>query len=223
MPETFLHTLKRGVKELDISLNKGALNKYLLYYNELKIWSRAYNITGLEDDRDIAVLLFLDSLLYLKALPEYKDNPIRVLDVGSGGGFPGIVLKIAAPGVDLSLIEPSWKRVAFLRHTVKKIQIHDVTIIQSTLEEYAKNEGKRVYDVIVTKALFRVYEFIKKTEKLTAGGSILVLSKGPAYRQELDELYSRLGKRIDRYYIETIPLQLPLLHRERYLVKVTIP
>jgi len=197
------------------------LNSYALYHRELRRWSKAYNITGLKDDRDMAVRLFLDSLLYLKAFPALPGNP-QVLDVGSGGGFPGVVLKIARPELSISLLEPSWKRAGFLRHICRALHLSGVTVMEETLEEHVRNSGGTTYDVIVTRALFRTYEFIKKTEGIVSRGSVLILGKGPAYSEEIREVRSRLGDRIKDFRIETIAFKLPLTGMERYFIRVTL-
>jgi 16S rRNA (guanine527-N7)-methyltransferase len=229
--EEFLDTLTRGLAELDISPDREFMEGCALHHEELKKWSKAYNITALKRDRDIAIKLFLDSLLYLKVLPDSSvtSRTWRLLDVGSGGGFPGLVLKIALPGMELILLEPSWKRVAFLRHMIKKLRLKDVTVVQSTLEEMvAQQEGmdlsvnpeKALFNVIVTRALFRTYEFMKKTEGIITHGGSLILGKGPGYKEELNEVKLQLGDESSGYTIETIPLKLPFTDITRYFIRI---
>jgi len=202
------------------------LKKYAFYQRELRNWSKAYNITGLKDNRDMAIRLFLDSLLYLKvfpASPQVRTGHPRILDVGSGGGFPGVVLRIARPELSTSLMEPSWKKAGFLRHICNKLRLTDVTVIQSTLQEHVKSTGGIVvYDIIVTMALFRTYDFIRKTEKLLSRGGVLILSKGPTYCEEIKEAQTRLGNRIKDFNIEPIALKLPLTDIVRYFIRVTL-
>ncbi len=222
MAGDFLTTLEEGMKEIGIEPSEEMLNKYALYHRELKRWSRAYNITGLRDDRDMAIRLFLDSLLYLEAFPPASgDTRQRVLDVGSGGGFPGVVLKIARPDLRVTLLEPSWKKAGFLRHLCKRLSLSGVTVVQSTLEELARTGGEPPYDIIVTRALLKTYDLIKKTGGLLARGGILVLSKGPVYADEMEEAAVKLGDRLKGYRIERVSRRLPLAEMERHLIKVT--
>ncbi len=223
MAEDFLDILTAGLQELGIEPDKDILNKYALYHRELRTWSKAYNITGLKDDRAMAIRLFLDSLLYLQVFPAppgVRTGHLRVLDVGSGGGFPGVVLKIARPALSVSLMEPSWKKAGFLRHICNKLRLTDIAVIQGTLQEHAKSAGGEVYDIIVTRALFRTYDFIRKTEKILSSGGVLILSKGPTYCEEIKEAQTRLGSRIKDFNIETIALKLPLTDIERHFIRV---
>ncbi len=209
---------------MGIEPDEDILNKFAFYHRELRNWSKAYNITGLKDDRAMAIRLFLDSLLYLKVFPEpsqVRTGHSRVLDVGSGGGFPGVVLKIARPELSVSLMEPSWKKAGFLRHICNKLQLTDIAVIQSSLQEHVKSAEGKVYDIIVTRALFRTYDFIRKTEKILSRGGVLILSKGPAYCEEIKEAQTRLGNRVKDFNIETIALKLPLTDIERYFIRIT--
>jgi len=88
--EDFLDILTAGLQELGIEPDKDILNKYALYHRELRTWSKAYNITGLKDDRAMAIRLFLDSLLYLQVFPEPSQ--------GSGLGIPGYLMWAAGAG-----------------------------------------------------------------------------------------------------------------------------
>jgi len=221
--ENFLDILTAGLQELGIEPDEEILNKYALYHRELRNWSKAYNITGLKDDRAMAIRLFLDSLLYLKVFPDpprVRTRHPRVLDVGSGGGFPGVVLKIARPELSISLMEPSWKKAGFLRHICNKLRLTDTAVIQDTLQEHVKSAGE-VYDIIVTRALFRTYDFIRKTEKILSRGGVLILSKGPTYCEEIKEAQTRLGSKIKNFNIETIALKLPLTDIERYFIRIS--
>ncbi len=216
----FLDTLRAGLEELGLERKAEILDACAVYHGELKRWSRAYNITGLKDDREMAIHLFLDSLLYLKAFPPEPARP-RVLDVGSGGGFPGVVLKIARPELDLCLLEPSWKRAGFLRHICRVLRLSRVTVIESTLEEHARADGDTTYDVIVTRALFRTYDFIRKTAGILGRRGVLILGKGPLYREEMREVEKRLGSRPAGLDIETVSFRLPQAGIERYFIRVT--
>lgn len=210
---------------MGIEPEEETLNMYTLYHRELNRWSKAYNITGLKDNRDMAIRLFLDSLLYLKvfpAPPRGRTKHPRVLDVGSGGGFPGVVLKIARPALSVSLMEPSWKKAGFLRHICNKLRLTDITVIQDTLQEHVKDAEGKIYDIIVTRALFRTYDFIRKTEKILSKEGVLILSKGPAYCEEIKEAQTRFGSKIRDFNIETISLKLPLTDIERHFIKVTL-
>jgi 16S rRNA (guanine527-N7)-methyltransferase len=223
MAADFLSVLVKGLEELSIPFNNLSLERYHGYYTELIRWSKRYNITGLRGPGEIATRLFLDSLLYLKAFPDTYDRPPgRLLDVGSGGGFPGAVLKIARPWLKVTLLEPSRKKASFLRHLINKLELSGIMVVQNSIEEYAKAGTVTVFDIVVTKALFRTYDFIKKTAGLTSRGSTLILSKGPGFGEELEEVYSKLDIEAEKLRIETIDFRLPHTDIRRYLIRITL-
>lgn len=223
--DNFIGFIRVGLDRLGIKHDAELLNKFGVYYSELRKWSRAYNITALRGEREIALKLFIDSLLYLKGFPEPQKKDLCLLDVGSGGGFPGLVIKTVRPELSVSLLEPSWKRAAFLRHMAGKLRLTDVSVLQGTIEEMSASykdsrSDKRPYlfDVVLTKALFRTYEFIKKVGGLVAPGGLLILSKGPGYEDELKEVHSKLGDRASDYRIEVVGIDLPMTGITRYFI-----
>lgn len=198
--------LKKGLRELSLSVRSEQLKAFMTYLGELKKWSKVYNLTSIRKDEDIIIKHFLDSLLYLKALPE---GNIVVVDVGSGAGFPGIPVKIIRPEIRLYLLEPSMKKAGFLMHMVKTLRFEGVEVIEKRVEEVS---GLKV-DVAITRALFEIKEFYKKASHLLGEGGRLILSKGPKVEKEIKEIGEGL-----RY--EILKVRLPLTDIYRYIVTI---
>jgi len=178
--------IKDGLIELGLTPSTEQINAFITYLFELKRWNKAYNLTGLKTDEDIIIKHFLDSLLYLKAMPEGK---ISVADIGSGAGFPGIPIKIIRPETEMYLIEPSRKKSAFLRHIIKELQLKKIEVIEKRIEETKGiQELPLSVDVAVTRALFSIKEFIKKASHIVKQGGILILNKGPKVNEEIKAL-----------------------------------
>ena len=114
--------LKSGLAELGLPSSDEQINAFMTYLSELKKWNRAYNLTGLAKDEDIVIKHFLDSLLYLKAIPQ---GALHIADVGTGAGFPGIPITIIRPETEMHLIEPSGKKAVFLRHIIWQLQFKE--------------------------------------------------------------------------------------------------
>ena len=93
--------LKKGLDELSFLCSEEQINAFMTYLSELKKWNRAYNLTALKTDRDIIIKHFLDSILYLKVIPE---KTLKIADAGTGAGFPGIPIKIMKPEIEITLI-----------------------------------------------------------------------------------------------------------------------
>jgi 16S rRNA (guanine527-N7)-methyltransferase len=200
--------LRAGIEEIGFGYSEKQIDAFIIYLEELKKWNRAYNLTGLKTDRDIIIKHFLDSLLFAHALPP---EALTLADIGSGAGFPGIPIKITFPQLSVFLIEPTQKKAIFLRHICSKLQLENAEIIDKRLEEVKE---LRV-DVVVTRALFSVREFIEKTKDILNEKGILILSKGPGLEKELAELPGQ-----DSARISSKDLHLPFENVIRHIVIV---
>jgi 16S rRNA (guanine527-N7)-methyltransferase len=171
--------LTRGLKALGISYEQSQIEAFLAYLSELKKWNRAYSLTSIRDDREVIIKHFLDSLLYLKALPE---DTRSIADVGAGAGFPGLPIRIIRPALELHLIEPVRKKAAFLRNMVRRLGLAKVTVHNMRVEEVHIQ-----VDAALTRALFTVKEFHEQASHIVRPGGVLILSKGPRAGEELRE------------------------------------
>lgn len=181
--------LTDGIKELNIPFSEKELDAFLMFLSELKKWNRTYNLTSLRTDRDIIVKHFLDSLLYLTALP---GGALRLADAGSGAGFPGIPIRIMRPEIETTLIESSRKKAAFLRNVIRKLQLSGITVLENRLERLGNEFGLR-WDVIASRATFSIREFIGMAVPYLKKGGLLVMSKGPKANEEIQALHNSPG------------------------------
>jgi len=201
-----------GLKELGVPPLNVCVHAFMTYLTELKKWNKAYNLTGLKNDEDIIIKHFLDSLLYLKFMP---DGEIKVADVGSGAGFPGIPIKIIRPEIEMYLIEPSGKKSAFLRHIIRQLELKKIEVIEKRIEEIKVNQELPLsVDVAVTRALFTIMDFLKKATHIVKRGGIFILNKGPKMKEEL--------KIISDIKYEVVAVNLPLTDIKRYIVIVNL-
>lgn len=204
--------LREGLLALDIAPANEFIDAFLIYLTELKKWNRAINLTGLKKDEDIVVKHFIDSLLYLRSIPE---SELIIADVGSGAGFPGIPIKIVRPELKMYLIEVSSKKATFLRYITKKIDIQKIEIIEKRVEDIKVNIDLPTVDIAVTRALFTVKEFIKKASHIVKKGGKLILNKGPKVFEELKLLNANVEHRV-------LPLNLPISSIKRYIIEVAL-
>jgi 16S rRNA (guanine527-N7)-methyltransferase len=200
--------LKKGLEELSLPPFEEYLISFKTYLLELKKWNRAHNLTGIKEDADIITKHFLDSLLYMKGMPQ---GALKVADIGSGAGFPGIPIKIIRPEIEMYLIESSVKKTLFLRHVIKLLKIKNIEVIEERVEHIKESF---IVDIAMTRALFTIDDFIKSASPIVKDGGMLIHSKGPKVREELKKLK-------DTNY-EIIPCNLPLADIKRYIVTVKI-
>jgi len=202
--------LKDGLMLLGFTPSDECISQFSVYLSELKKWTKACNLTAIRNDKDIVIKHFLDSLLYLKPIPE---GYIRIADIGSGAGFPGIPMKIIRPELEMLLVEPSWKKASFLKNIARQLRINGIEIIEKRVEEIeVDRELATPADVVVTRALFDVREFIEKSAHIVKRAGMFILSKGPKFEEELKKAGDL------RYELFKIPL--PRTAIMRYLVVV---
>lgn len=199
--------LLEGLKELDINCTPAQVQAFMTYLSELKKWNKFFNLTSLKSDEDIIIKHFLDSLLYLKAMPE---GELSVLDVGSGAGFPGIPLKLVRPELMMYLLEPTGKKANFLSHMVKLLGLNNTEVAGKRVEALEAME----VDLAVTRALFDIKDFCKKLAPVLKRGGTLVLSKGPKVDEELKAIE---GKDLD---CRVLTVDLPLTDIKRFIVVI---
>lgn len=206
MPALFAEILKKDADALGIRLDKPLLEGFQSYYQELKRWSGAYNLTALKKEKDIAERLFVDSLGY--HLMSMGFSVSCILDVGSGAGFPGLVLAMLRPETPVTLIEPSRKKTAFLRAVIRRLSLKRVEVFDTTVEEFVKDCNER-FDLITTRALFSAKELLKKTLPVQSEKSVLLLSKGRDFQKEIDQLKGLSKKMVSLFSIEHKVFRIP--------------
>jgi len=161
--------------------SKEEQDRFAKYLNLLLRWNRAHRLTAFTTPHQITRGLFLDSLLFLSLLPP---RPIRVVDIGSGTGIPGMPLRIVDPGVHLTLVEATRKRVSFLTALRKEIGIEDIRILHGRAEELVMQHTKLLeqYDVSVMRCVGSLARVLPVgLDYLRAGG--IFIASGPPQGQ----------------------------------------
>lgn len=147
-----IKTLEEGFKQLNIPYSSEIENKFIKYRELLKEWNQKINITSIENDEDIYVKHFLDSVLYLKD-EDINENK-SIIDVGTGGGFPGYPLKIINNNYKVTLLDSLKKRIDFLDEVKKEIKLEGVELIHGRAEELGQNVMYREkFDICVSRAV----------------------------------------------------------------------
>lgn len=185
--------LKKGLNELGFLYSEDQIDTFMIFLHELKKWNRVYSLTALKTDEDIIIKHFLDSILYLKAISpsplrgEGWGEGLKIADAGTGAGFPGIPIKIIKPELDMTLIESSRKKSVFLRHIIRILKLNGISVLNNRIESLGKRYEK-TYDVIVSRATFKIRDFLKKACPYIKEDGWLVLSKGPKVSEETNFL-----------------------------------
>jgi 16S rRNA (guanine527-N7)-methyltransferase len=195
-----------GARGLGIDLDEMQCAKLVAHLDLLDDWNTRMNLTAIRERPAQVTKHVLDSLSLLPWL-----RGTRVADVGSGAGFPGIPLAIAAPGIQFALVESIGKKCRFLEHVCDTLQLPNVEVVQSRAETY-KPEIR--FDCVIARAVGPIEDLVRNAGGLVAGGGRLLAMKG---RYPTDELARKLnGWKV----IAVHPLHVPGLDEERHLVEL---
>lgn len=188
------------------------------YERELIEWNQKFNLTALRDVEAIRTKHFLDSYSCVLA---WKGNPpLRLVDVGTGAGFPGIPLKIVYPAMHVTLVESVGKKAMFCQHIVSKLGLEDVEVIQARAETLGQDPAHReTYDYAVARAVAHLNVLSEYLLPLVKVGGRMLAQKGesgPAEAQSAEKAMKLLGGKLK----QLIPVHLPGVPDDRYLVLV---
>lgn len=199
-----MNLLLSGVRELGLELGPEKLKAFEVYYREIVKWNRRANLTSLITPEEVQVKHFLDSLTIYE-LQEFREalsqgKEIKLVDVGTGGGFPGVPIKIVNPEINLTLVDSSRKKIQFLEHLRQVLNLESVEIIWSRAEDAARQENHRErYNWVVARALAEFPVLAEYLLPFCRVGGYVVAYKGPKIHQELEnsvEVISLLGGRV---------------------------
>ena len=200
--------LASGIAEMRLDVSIDAQQKLLTYLSLLQKWNKVYNLTAVRDPLEMVTLHLLDSL---SVLPYINAN--NLLDVGSGGGLPGIVLAICKPTLQVTTIDTVQKKAIFMRQVKGELGLSNLTVVHARVESY---KPMQKFDAIISRAFSEIALFIKLTQHLLAENGQWLAMKGQVPHEELEDLEIKLNKVIKIKNI--IPLKVAGLDAERHLL-----
>ncbi len=170
----------------NFNLTEDQLDKFVIYSNLLKEWNKKMNLTALETDEEIIYKHFLDSLFCLKLDLNWQEK--KILDVGTGAGFPGLPLKIYLDSVEVHLLDSLKKRVLFLEEVIKNLNLKNVFCFHGRAEDFGKNDAFREqYDLVTARAVARLPVLLELCLPFVKKDGFFIALKGPEGINELEE------------------------------------
>ena len=201
---TLEQRLSSGFEAMGLSADDEMLRRYRVYYEYLEEINQVMNLTAISGEKDVAELHFLDcaALLTMKSFAGKK-----VIDVGTGAGFPGLALKIACPELELTLLDSLDKRVNFLKNTCERLGFDNVNCIHARAEEIPAG-FRQGFDFAVSRAVARLNLLCELCLPYVKKGGMFIAMKGPELDAELDEAkraIRTLGGVVEKKLDYTIP------------------
>jgi 16S rRNA (guanine527-N7)-methyltransferase len=197
-----INYLKDGLMEFGISIDSHKVELFKKYIAEIIRWNKEINLTAIDDEKEIIIKHFLDSISSAKFVDYSKK---KVIDMGTGCGFPGLPLKIVFPDMEITFLDSSKKKMMVLDSICKSLGISGFEIISDNIENVARNSNHREhYDLVTCRALANLSTLLEYGIPLIKESGVMVIYKGPNIVEEvdnssiaLDELKSKIKEKYD--------------------------
>lgn len=208
-PNHLLELLETGIRALDLSIDQDIAKKLVSYIELLNKWSAVYNLTAVRAPEEMVTRHLLDSLVVCRFFKQ--DFPLRVIDVGTGAGLPGLVLAICRPNVSFVLLDSQQKKINFVQQAALSLGVKNVSLVCERVERY---QPAQAFDWVISRAFASLGSFIEQTAHLAEGQGRWIAMKGNIAAEELAALPQH-------YTIEDcLPVEIPGLSAHRCLVFV---
>ena len=206
--DTAAATLQSGAAALGLSLSEAQLGQLMAYLALIQKWNRVYNLTAVRDPQEMLTHHLLDSLTAVAPLLRHTGGrPAKVLDVGSGGGLPGVVLAICRPELTVRCVDTVGKKAAFIQQVAASLQLPNLQGVHARVETLSGP-----FDVICCRAFAALPDFVRWSRQALAPSGVWMAMKGKLPQAEIDALPDD----VQLFHVE--PLQVPGLDAERCLL-----
>lgn len=201
-------SLSAGLAALELALPQEQVHSLLKYLDLLAKWNKIYNLTAIREQERMLSQHLLDSLTVLPYI-----NASTVLDVGSGGGLPGIPLAIALPEKNFTLLDSNHKKATFLKQACIELSLPNVSVACERVESW---EAKHKFEIVISRAFSDLALFAKLAGHLCAPDGVMLAMKGVEPHEEVLQLPENVTVE------QIIPLKVPMLDAERHLVVMRV-
>jgi len=197
--------LTEGAGEYGLTLEISQVNAFLKYMDMLKDWNKKINLTAIEEDRDIIIKHFLDSV----SIIPYIDNNIKnLIDIGTGAGFPGIPVKICKGEVEVTLLDSLDKRIKFLNEVINILELPGISAVHGRAEDFGRDlQYREKFDCAVARAVANLPVLLEYCLPFVKTGGLFIAMKGSNI-EEVDissKALNSLGGEIENIYTLTLP------------------
>jgi 16S rRNA (guanine527-N7)-methyltransferase len=194
--------LIEGLQRMDLKLSDQVIDQLMTYLNLVEKWNRVYNLTAIRERDEMIKLHFLDSLSILSHV-----HVKNILDVGSGAGFPGIVLAITKPELKVTVMDSVNKKTTFMQQVKSELSLTNLDVVNSRVEDY---QPTTLFEAVTSRAFSNLKNMMSLTQHTLQKEGVWLAMKSKDVREELEAF--------EKNQYTLIPLEVPLINAERYLV-----
>lgn len=196
--------LIEGSRHMGLNLSDQMNDQLMAYLNLVEKWNRVYNLTAIRDRDEMIKLHFLDSLSILNYV-----NVKNLLDVGSGAGFPGVVLAIAKPEMKVTVMDSVNKKTTFMQQVKSELSLTNLNVVNGRVEEY---QPAILFDAVTSRAFSNLKNMISLTQHILQKNGMWLAMKSKDVKEELEAF--------EKNQYTMVPLEVPFINAERYLVQL---
>lgn len=194
--------LIEGSQRMDLALSDQVIDQLMTYLDLVEKWNRVYNLTAIREREEMIKLHFLDSLSILKHV-----HVKNILDVGSGAGFPGIVLAITKPELKVTVMDSVNKKTTFMQQVKSELSLMNLDVVNSRVEDY---QPTTLFEAVTSRAFSNLKNMMSLTQHTLQKEGVWLAMKSKDVKQELEAF--------EKNQYTLIPLEVPFINAERYLV-----
>jgi 16S rRNA (guanine527-N7)-methyltransferase len=194
--------LIEGLQRMDLKLSDQVIDQLMTYLNLVEKWNRVYNLTAIRERDEMIKLHFLDSLSIFNHV-----HVKNILDVGSGAGFPGIVLAITKPELKVTVMDSVNKKTTFMQQVKSELALTNLDVVNSRVEDY---QPITLFEAVTSRAFSNLKNMMSLTQHTLKKEGVWLAMKSKDVKQELEAF--------EKNQYTLIPLEVPFINAERYLV-----
>jgi len=181
MDTEMIKLLSEGAREFGLTLSVAQVEKLFKFKAILLEWNEKMNLTAIEDERDVIIKHFIDSL---SILPNFENKTLRMIDIGTGAGFPGIPVKIACDNINITLLDSLDKRIRFLNEVISALDLKGIEAVHGRAEDYGVRQGYReAFDIAVARAVANLPVLLEYCLPYVKTGGIFIAMKGSSIEE----------------------------------------